>query len=105
MEELLQKPLERFVCILHHGELPFGHLFAHYDGPAAGPDSFNGPFGKLISEDVWKLPIVEFEKFDNPQLPGVIQSTSYETFKELSKDHQYLLKMLEGVLTGEVDEQ
>ena len=80
-------------------------MFAHYDGPTAGPDSFSGPIGSLITEDVWKLPILEFERFDNPQLLDAIKSIPSEAFNDLSKDHQYLIKMLEGVLTGAPDDQ
>ena len=99
---MLGEPLQRFVCILHHAELPYGHLFAHYDGPTMGPDSFGGPIGKAICEEVWKLPVVPFEYFENPHLLDAVKSVPAEVFKELSKDHQYLLKMLEGVLTGEL---
>ena len=105
LEELLSKPLQRFVCILHHAELPFSHLFTHYDGPTLGPETFSGPIGKSICEDVWKLPLVDFEVMDNPQLLQALESIPAEVFSDLSKDHQYLLKMLEGVLTGNLPEQ
>ena len=47
-EDLLQRPCQRFVCIIHHAELPFRYLFEALDGETAGPEAFNGPIGKTI---------------------------------------------------------
>jgi len=46
---MLGRVLQLIVCLLHHCELPFRHLFVKLDGTTTGPDSFSGPIGKLIA--------------------------------------------------------
>ena len=104
-EELVNSPLQRLICFLHHGEKPFEKIFVHHDGPTTGPESFEGPIGKEITDDVWKKPVMEFEQLDNPALLDAIESLPDETFQTFNKDHQYLIKMVHAVLTGNISEQ
>ena len=47
-------------------------------------DSFTGPIGKRLQEDVWRLPVVAFEP-----MPGKMPVISEEQLKDMSRD-QYL---------------
>ena len=105
IEEELITPLQRIVCFLHHLELPFGKVFEFYDGPTTGPESFSGPVGKTIMTDIWKLPIVTFAAVENPTLLLDIKSLPKEVFSTFNKDHQYIMRMVEAILTGEISEQ
>ena len=105
LEEELTIRLQRIVCFLHHLELPFGKLFEFHDGPTTGPESFKGPIGKLIMTDIWKLPIVNFASINNPTLLATIQNLPVDVFKKFNKDHQYIVKMVEAILTGQISDQ
>ena len=105
LEEELKTPLHRFVCFLHHLELPFGKVFEFYDGPTTGPESFSGPIGKTIMTDIWKLPVVNFAVIENQALLLDIKSLPKEVFGTFNKDHQYIIRMVEAILTGEISDQ
>ena len=45
IEELLGRPLQWSICLLHCNELPLRHVFAELDGATSGPDSFSGKIG------------------------------------------------------------
>ena len=100
LEEELKTPLHRFVCFLHHLELPFGKAFEFYDGPTNGPESFSGPIGKTIMTDIWKLPVVNFAVIENQALLSDIKSLPKEVFGTFNKDHQYIIRMVEAILTS-----
>ena len=86
-ERMIGHPVQRIVCFLHHTEKPFAALFKHYDGKTTGPNSFSGPIGSEITEDVWKLEVVEFERLENPTLSEAIGSLDSETVSNLSSIH------------------
>lgn len=46
LQELLNKPLQWIVCLLHSNELPLRHVFAGLDGAKSGPDTFASPIKK-----------------------------------------------------------
>ena len=46
LEELLHRPLQWVVCLLHTNELPLRHVFAALDGATSGTDTFAQPIGK-----------------------------------------------------------
>ena len=52
LEELLNKPLQWVVCLIHTNELPLRHVFTMLDGGTRRPDSFSGPIGKSLSGEV-----------------------------------------------------
>ena len=101
LEEHLNHALQRIICIIHHAELPFGKILAFHDGPTSGPETFKGPIGQQVTDEVWKLPTVDFVPLNNPALLNLIQTLPEIVFDSLNKDHQYLIRLLEPVLTGQ----
>ena len=53
-------------------------------------------------EDVTKQILFEFTPFENPELLSLINTIPELDFKGLSKDHQHLIMMVKGVLTGQL---
>ena len=55
LEELLNKPLQWIVCLLHTNKLSLRHVFGVLDGSVSGPETFKGPIGKKLngSESSW----------------------------------------------------
>ena len=99
-------PLQHIVCMLHHVEKLFEKIFYYYDGVTAGPDVFTGPIGTLLTKRiVHTRPLVKFRTFQNPELLQLIRALPSEVFKGLNRDHQQLIRLLEGLLTGEISQQ
>ena len=48
LKELLNKPLQWIVCLLHTNELPLQLVFGVLDGSISGPVTFAGPIGKKL---------------------------------------------------------
>ena len=105
LERLLKRPLQRVVCFFHHLEKPFEKLFVTLDGGTNSPETFSGPIGKAICSDVWKRKVVKFQRMPNAALLADIQSITADGFKDLNRDQQYLIRMCEAVLTGQVSRQ
>ena len=99
LELILDKPLQHFVCLLHGNELPLRHIIHEIDGVTQGPDSFSGPIGKVIVEDVWKEPIVSFQK-----VRGKVPVIPAEVVDSLSRDQKLLYKLGHAVQSGDVPE-
>ena len=88
--------------MLHHAE----KIFFHYDGVAAGPNVFTGNIGTLLAtHTVHTKEIVRFQTFNNPELLHLITTLPKEVFVTLNRDHQQLICLLEGLLTGEISQQ
>ena len=69
------RELLHIVCINHHAEKVFEKVFFFYDGVAAGPNVFSGPIGTLLTlRTVHTREIVNFVRFDNPELLHLIQT-------------------------------
>ena len=84
MEQQLQKPLQRGVCMMHHLEKPFEHLFAFHDGKSTGPSSYEGEIGKSIEkDDLHELPISNFQIISNEKLLRQIAMISNEDFAKV----------------------
>ena len=49
--------------------------------------------------------IVRFQTFNNPELLHLITTLPKEVFETLNRDHQQLICLLEGLLTGEISQQ
>ena len=66
-------------------ELPLKHVFEFLDGMTSGTNSFKGPIGKAINEDLRLLPIANFQPINGyvNKLPEIIIS-------ELSTDQHFL---------------
>ncbi|KAG0719329.1 hypothetical protein GWK47_007306 [Chionoecetes opilio] len=93
LEELLQKPLQWLVCLLHANELPVRHLFQHLDGATTGPKCFSGPTGKSLTTCT-ELHITSHEPI------SLLQPLPHVDVKDLSSDQQYLWQMCQAVSEG-----
>ena len=103
MEQKLQRPIQRGVCLNHHLEKPFEHLFEYYDGKSSGPKTYVGPIGKEIEgDDLHKRDIVNFEVISNPDLLSRIQEIPEKYLKEMSRDYQWGVGIAKILITGEV---
>lgn len=92
-EELLQKPLQWLVCLLHTNELLLRHLFHHLDGATTGPKCFSGPIGKALTACT-ELHITSYEPIP------LLQPLPHVDVKDLSTDQQYLWQMCQAVSKG-----
>ena len=70
-----------------------------------GPESWSGKIGKVIVTEVWKLPVIEFEAFPNPDLLQLVESMPTEVLKKLKHDYIYLLEMGRGLMTGHLSDK
>ena len=94
IEEKINRPLQRFVCLLHANELPLRHLFFHLDGVTQGPRAFAGSIGKLLSRNVELLPVIEYDMIE-------FESTDQDfVISDLSTDQKLLLQMCQGISNG-----
>ena len=57
LEELLGRPLQWFICLLHCIELPLRHVFLLANGTSTASDLFSGPIKKKLfgKESDWVL--------------------------------------------------
>ena len=99
LEEMLEKPLQWSICLLHCNELPLRHIFTELDGATNSPDSFSGKIGSKLNDIVSNWPVVKFKPIkceDFPDLPD-------EVVDGLSSDQQYSYRICRAVISGEVD--
>lgn len=95
IEKAIQKPLQRIICILHTNELPLRHLFETLDGRTTGPETYQGPIGKLLS-NCETMPVAKF----SPVSVRWIQDLKLEQVQDLSSDQQYFLEICKAVSSG-----
>jgi len=65
-EELLHRPLQRIVCLLHANELPLRHVFSILDDSTSGPNTFTGPIGKCLHGSTSTSSVGQFEQIAMP---------------------------------------
>ena len=94
LEELMDRPLQWAVCLLHADELPFRHVFIYLDGTTNGPDSFQGPIGKQIDCDISELPVKHFLPIGNRNFPYLTEEDEIK----LSTDHLYSYNICKAVI-------
>ena len=100
LEELLNKPLQWVVCLLHTNELPLRHVFTMLDGTTKSPDSFSGPIGKSLNGEVSSWPVAaHFKSIPNPHFVKLPVSV----IEDLSADQHYAYKICSAVIEGVVD--
>ena len=99
LEELLNKPLQWVICLLHTNELPLRHVFQVLDGSTNSPDTFAGPIGKNLSGDVSSWPVVEFKQISNSHFPELPQSV----VDDLSTDQHYAYRICLAIILGTID--
>ena len=100
LEELLNKPLQWVICLLHTNELPLRHVFTMLDGTTNSPDTFAGPIGKCLTGDVSSWPVAaNFKSISNPQFVQLPESV----VNDLSTDQHYAYKICSAIIMGVVD--
>ena len=105
LEKIFKVPFGRIICFFHHLEKSFEVILLLYSGRTTSPGSYSSGVGKEVMGDVHKLPVQDFEVLPNEYLLTLIDGTSAEVFKNLSNDHQILLRLLRMVTTGELEER
>ena len=99
LEELLNKPLQWVICLLHTNELPLRHIFIHLDGTTNSPATFTGPIGKKLSGVVSDWPIAQFKSIPNPHFPEVPP----QVLDDLNRDQYYSYRICKAVMAGSVE--
>ena len=99
LEKTLGRPLQRILCFFHHLENIFGAVFRFYGSNTTSPTSLAEPWNSLLSGDVHKRPVVDFQIVKNPELLSSINTRDKSV--KLSSDHEILLGLTEVILTGQ----
>ena len=99
LEELLQRPLQWAICLLHTNQLPLRHVFKHLDGVSASPDSFSGPIGKELNGLVSDWKVVNFRPLSSIEFPYLPQ----EVIQNLSSDQFYAYQICRAVISGKIE--
>ena len=61
LEELLHKPLQWSICLLHCNELPLRHVIIELDGSSNKPYSFSGVIGSQLNGSVFDSDVLSFK--------------------------------------------
>ena len=101
LEKYLQRPLQRILCFFHHLENVFGAVFKFYGSNTTSPTALEEPWNSLLSGDVHKRPVVDFQVVPNPELLDFINTRDKSV--KLSSDHEILLGLTQVILTGELN--
>ena len=99
LEELLQRPLQWAICLLHTNELPLRHVFKHLDSVSASPDSFSGPIGKELNGLVSDWKVVNFRPLSSIEFSYLPQ----EVIQNLSSDQFYAYQICRAIISGKVE--
>ena len=100
LEELLNKPLQWAICLLHTNELPLRHVFTMLDGTTYSLDSFAGPIGKCLTGTVSCWPVAaNFKSISNPQFVHLPESV----VNDLTIDQHYAYRICSAINMGVVD--
>ena len=98
LEMALGRPVHYCICQLHGNELPFRHLFYHYDGKPKGPDTWSGPIGRQMKEELASLPVVKFNAIHVNNFPKLAS----DILQDLSWDQKYLYRICTAIIAGKV---
>ena len=102
LEKLIGRSLHTIGCTLHLNELPLRKLFKLLDGSSTSPDSFSGPIGKMLSDDIrLTRPQRRFKKVTSPLVNFPMEQA---ILMDLSSDQRILYEYSIGVSTGSVRE-
>jgi hypothetical protein len=96
IEEHINRPIGRDVCLYHFVELPTERVFEELFGKGVGPRNY-GPILTKNLESCHEKKIVDFAKVP-ANLPK-IDCTG------LSRDQKYLFMMAEGIQSGKIDDK
>ena len=104
LEQELQRPLRRAVCLCHHIEKPFEHLFEMLDGKTLSNTTYSGEVGKKIQVDnIQERPVVNFRPVLNEDLLRTIRKIPEKVSKDFSRDTKWGLGLVECLLTGQTN--
>jgi len=98
LEGLLQRRIHTIGCSLHLNELPLRAVFKYLDGTTQGPTTFNGPLGRLCSQDIHNEIVIDFQPIPNP----VAEICSLDECSDLSNDQKLLLHYCVGIGSGSI---
>ena len=101
MEEILSRPLQWAICLLHLNELPLRHIFLRLDGTTKSPDSFSGPIGSQLGGSVsdWQVQS-NFQRIPNSNFPVLPNNI----IDDLSTDQYYAYRICSCVMLGTEDD-
>ena len=99
LEELLRRPLQWSICLLHCVELLLRQVFLNIDGSSTVPDSFSGPVGKKLSGKVSEWGVANFKPIKNANFPSIPN----EVLDDLSTDQFYAYRLCWCIMLGDVD--
>ena len=105
LKKIFKVSFGRIICFFHHLEQSIEVILLLYSGRTISPGSYSSGVGKEVMGDVHKLPVKDFEVLPNEYLLTLIDGTSAEVFKNLSNDHQIMLRLLRMVTTTKLDER
>ena len=101
LEELLGRPLQWSICLLHCNELPLRHIIvADIDGGTKGPGSFSGDVCSTIGGSVSEWGVVDFEVIYNNNFPVLPK----DLIDELRSDQYYAYRICQAIMLRSVDE-
>ena len=99
MEEIIYRPLQWAICLLHLNELPLRHVFITLDGTTKSPDAFSGPIGSNLGDTVSNWEVVNFKKIPNPNFPILPN----DVIDDLSTDQFNAYRICSAVMLGTLD--
>ena len=99
LEELLERPFQWCICLLHCVESLLRHVFLLVDGTSTAPDSFSGPIEKKLCCKVSDWGIVNFSPIKNPSFPSIPNAV----LENLSTDQFYAYRLCWCVILGDDD--
>lgn len=97
LEKRIGRPLQWVICMLHLNELPLRHLFKHLDGATTGPNTYKGPIGSAIVNDLRFLPVISFKK-----VSGRVLKLPAHVISGFTGDQKYFYELCRAVQKGVV---
>ena len=94
LEALLQRPLQRVICLLHCNKLPLWHVFKALNRTTKSTDFFAGVIGSHLNETVLDREVANFKPICNQNFPFVLSSV----INELSAYRYYRYKICMAVM-------
>ena len=95
VEVMVGQAVQHAICGLHLVELVFWHILSETDGVTKGPDSFSGPVGSTLTQNIWEDPVVNFAKIE-----GNVLDLPEEVVKELSRDQRLGYRYAKAIQSG-----
>ena len=98
VEEELERPLQRVLCLKHTIEVVWRKYFKSIDGMSSSPTTLTGPIGKkLCNQTFYRQNVVNFARM-RPKKPFV--KLSIEVISKMSADQAYLYRIVQCIING-----